>query len=205
MYFRQNTISSIFKKVKRLDKKPEVIEFEPKAGGEKEKLIVRLAKPRDLKEIMRLNLELFKNQQKNFDHTLNPYWTFSKEGKKYFKKRISGDDSFTEVIENPQKKILIAYAVGFIQKRHNYRAAGKYMELESIFVETKYAGSKLGSKLLNDFISWGKANKVDNVSMFVAAKNNPARNFYRKFGFEDYDIVMELDMNPGNSEKTKNK
>jgi ribosomal protein S18 acetylase RimI-like enzyme len=194
MYFRQNTISSIFKKVKRLEKKPEVIEFESKGSDEKEKLIVRLAKPKDLKEVMKLNLELFKNQQKNFDATLNLYWTFSKEGKKYFRKRISEVNTFIEVIENPQKKILIAYAIGFIQKRHNYRAAGKYMELESIFVETKYSGSKLGSKLLNDFIGWGKANKVDNVSLFVAAKNNLARDFYKKFGFEDYDIVMELNL-----------
>ena len=105
-----------------------------------------------------------------------------------------GKDSFTEVIENPEKKMLVAYATGVIQKRHNYRASGKYAELESIFVEEKYAGSKLGSKLLDDFINWCKANKVDNASALVAAKNNPALNFYKKYGFETYDIVMELNL-----------
>ena len=194
MYFRQSTISSILKKLKRPEKKPEVIEFEPKSDGPKEKLVLRLAKPKDLKEVMKLNLELFKHQQKNFDSTLNLSWTFSKEGKKYFKKRMLGKDSFTEVIENPEKKMLVAYATGVIQKRHNYRASGKYAELESIFVEEKYAGSKLGSKLLDDFINWCKANKVDNASALVAAKNNPALNFYKKYGFETYDIVMELNL-----------
>jgi ribosomal protein S18 acetylase RimI-like enzyme len=200
MYFRQSTISSILKQLKRPEKNPEVIEFAPK-NGQKEKLVLRLAKPKDLKEIMRLNLELFKHQQKNFDPTLNLSWTFSNEGKKYFKKRISGKDSFTEVIENPENKNLIAYATGLIQKRHNYRVAGKYAELESIFVEEKYKNANLGSKLLGDFIEWCKVNKVDNASALVAAQNNSAINFYKKTGFEYYDIVMELNLKKKNSEK----
>lgn len=204
MYFRQNPISSIFKKAKRFDKKPEIFEFEQKESGEKEKLSIRLAKPKDLKEIMRLNLELFKSEQNNFDHdTLNLNWTFSKEGKKYFKKRISSSDSFTEIIENAQKKNLIGYATGFMRKNHSYRKPGKYIELESIFVEKKYTGSGLGSKLLNDFINWGKLNKANNISLFVAAKNSPAINFYKKFGFEDYDIVMELDLEKKSQEKNE--
>ena len=205
MYFRQSAFSSILKKLKKPEKKPEVFEFALKSGGEKENLVIRLAKPKDLKDIMRLNLELFKKQRDEYDPTLNPSWTFSKEGKKYFKKRISGKDGFTEVIENPQKKTIVAYSTGVVQKRHNYRAEGKYAELESIFVEEKYAGSGLGSKLLKDFIDWCKINKVDDVSVVVAAKNNPAISFYRKSGFEDYDLVMELNLKGKDSAKPQNK
>lgn len=202
MYFRQSTISSILKKLKRPEDKSESIEFESKTG-QKEKLLIRVAKSKDLKEIMRLNLELFKHQQKNFDPTLNNLWTFSKEGKQYFKKRITGKDGFTEVVESIENKNIIAYATGVIQKRHNYRLAGKYAELESIFVEDKYKKSHLGSKLLGNFIKWCKINKVNTTSVVVAAQNNLAINFYRKHGFKDYDLVMELNFNEKEIEKTK--
>ena len=204
MYFRQSTIASILKSLKRPEKKPEFIEFASKATGEKEKLTLRLANPGDLGEIMRLNLELCRKQHREFDPTLRLDWTSSKEGRKYFKKRISGKDSFVKVVESPQKK-LVAYAIGVAFKRPIHRTKGKYVELESIFVEDRYAGGGLGSKLLEDFIDWGKENRTDHISLFVAAANNPAIKFYRKFGFKDYDMVMELQLKPKEAKKeTKN-
>lgn len=151
---------------------------------------IRPAKTTDLAEISRLNLVLFKIQHR-FDPTANLDWTFSPEGQKYFKKRIAGQDSFVEVVEDKSGK-LAGYLIGVVVKRPLWRIEAKYAELESVFMEKKYQGAGLGAKLTRDFISWCRKNKVDYISLLVAPRNQSAIVFYRKLGFKDYDLVMQL-------------
>ncbi len=154
--------------------------------------LIRKAKPDDLPEISKLNLELFKIQHE-FDPTANLEWTFSPDGQEYFKTRISTEDSFTEVVEDESGK-LIGYIFGTIFKRQPWRIEGKYAELESIYIKPEYQGEKLGSQLTNNFINWCRENKVNYVSVIPSAQNESAIKFYRKLGFSDYDLVMHLDL-----------
>ena len=152
--------------------------------------IIRKAQPADLAEISRLNLALFKIQHR-FDPTANLDWTFSDNGQKYFKKRISAKDSFAAVAENKPGQ-LKGYIIGAIIKRQPWRIKAAYAEVESIFVEKKYQGAGLGDKLTRNFINWCLKNKVNYVSLLVAPSNQPAVGFYKKLGFKDYDLVMQL-------------
>ena len=154
--------------------------------------IIRKAKPEDLLEISKLNLELF-NIQRQFDPTANLEWTFSPDGQEYFKTRISTEDSFTEVAEDESGK-LIGYIFGAIFKRQPWRIEGKYAELESIYIKPEYKGEKLGSQLTNNFINWCRQNKVNHVSVIPSAQNEGAIKFYRKMGFSEYDTIMQLDL-----------
>ena len=61
-----------------------------------------------------------------------------------------------------------------------------------MLIEKRFRAKKLGSKLTKDFIDWCKKNKVDYVSVTSSGKNELALNFYRKFGFKDYDFVFEM-------------
>ncbi|MDP3800418.1 MAG: GNAT family N-acetyltransferase [bacterium] len=152
--------------------------------------IIRKANLDDLPEISKLNLELF-NIQHQFDPTANLNWSMSPDGQEYFKTRISAEDSFTEVVENENKNI-VGYIMCTILKRQLYRIDAKYAELESIYVRSEYQGAKLGSQLTNNFINWCRENKVNYISLLVDPKNEEAIKFYRKLGFSNYDLVMQL-------------
>ncbi|MDP3764369.1 MAG: GNAT family N-acetyltransferase [bacterium] len=153
-------------------------------------LTIRKATLDDLAEISKLNLELF-NVQHKFDPTANLNWTMSPDGQEYFKTRISAEDSFTEVAEDKSGQ-LVGYIFGAIFKRQPWRVEGKYAELESIYIKPEHQVAGLGAKLTSDFINWCRQNKVNYISVIPTSKNEKAIKFYRKLGFSDYDLVMQL-------------
>ncbi len=46
--------------------------------------LIRKANLKDLKEILRLNFDLFKKEYREFDKSLDLKWTYSREGKEVF-------------------------------------------------------------------------------------------------------------------------
>lgn len=85
------------------------------------RLIFRKANIKDLKDIIRLNLELFKNEYRKFDKSLDLIWTY-RNGKRYFKNRIIKKDGFVEVVEN---KKIIGYLCGGVSKGKSWRKKAK--------------------------------------------------------------------------------
>ena len=53
----------------------------------KKDFIIRKADIKDLKDILKLNFELFKKEYQEFDKSLNLNWPY-REGKNYFRNRI---------------------------------------------------------------------------------------------------------------------
>ena len=154
--------------------------------------VIRKANLKDLKDILKLNLELFKKEYEEYDKSLNLKWTY-KEGKKYFRNRITKKDGFVEVVEYKGK--IIGYLCGEIAERLFYRKKAKYAELENMLVEKKFRGKGLGSKLTKDFINWCKKNRIDYISVRASVGNKFTINFYRELGFKDYDLTLEMKLN----------
>ena len=153
-------------------------------------LIFRDAEIKDTKEILRLNFELFKKEYKEFDKSLNLSWTYKNE--KYFKNRIIKKNGFVEVVESKRK--VIGYLCGGVRTLEglDYRKKARYAELENMFIEKKFRGGGLGAKLARDFIDWCKRNKIDRLSVTALAENKPTIEFYRKLGFESYNLTLEM-------------
>lgn len=156
------------------------------------KMIFRRATTKDLKGILNLNFELFKKEYNEFDKSLNLKWTFGREGRKYFKEKITKKDSFVEVAELEGR--IIAYLCGGMSERLFYRKDGKYAELENMFIDKNFRRKGIGEKLTKNFVIWCKKNKVDNVSVTASSKNSPAVSLYRKAGFKDYNLTLELNL-----------
>lgn len=156
----------------------------------KDNFIIRKADIKDLKDILELNYKLFRREYKEFDKSLNLNWTHSKEGKKYFRDRIIKKDGFVKVVE--YKRRIIGYLCGGISERLFYRKKAKYAEIDNMLIEKKFRGRNLGTKLTRDFISWCKENKIDYISVTGFAKNKLALNFYKRFGFKEYNLTLEL-------------
>jgi len=117
-------------------------------------------------------------------------WTYSKEGKKFFRDVIIKKDNFIEVVEN--KNGIVGYLNGGMAKRIPWREEARYAFLGSVFIDKKFRAKGLGTKLTKDFINWCKGNNVDYLSVMASAQNNLGINFYRKAGFKDYDLTLQI-------------
>jgi len=166
--------------------------IKPKSITVKEKIIIRKATTKDLESILKLNLELFKKEYREFDRSLNLDWTYSKEGREYFKNKIIKKDSFAEVIENNNK--IVGYLIGSISKRLFYRKKVKYAEEEDMIVDKKFRNQGLGTKLIEDFIDWCKKRDIAYISLTASVKNKSAVHLYRNLGFKDYNLTLEMEL-----------
>ncbi|MBT3282708.1 GNAT family N-acetyltransferase [bacterium] len=156
----------------------------------KNKTTIRKATVKDLDDILKLNLLLFRNEHKKFDKSVDLKWTYGKEGKKYFKDRVVKRNGFVEVVACDGK--VVGYIVGGISERVSYRKSAKYAELENMLLDSKFRGQGIGRKLTKNFTDWCKKNKVDYVSVTASAKNKQAVDMYKKSGFKDYNITLEM-------------
>ena len=151
--------------------------------------IFRKAKIQDLKDVLRLNLELFKKEYREFDKTLDLNWTFA-GGAKFFKNEIIKNYAFVELVEKNKRPV--GYLSGHLKKAIPYHKKAKYAELGSIFVAKRFRNMGLGKRLVVDFIKWCNKNKVDYIGVASSAKNELAHKFYRNSKFKDYDLVLQL-------------
>ncbi|OGZ23018.1 MAG: hypothetical protein A3A08_02620 [Candidatus Nealsonbacteria bacterium RIFCSPLOWO2_01_FULL_41_9] len=151
--------------------------------------IFRKADIKDLKDIRRLDQELFKKEYREFDKSLDLNWE-GREGGKYFKKRILSKNNFVEVVESGNK--IIGYLCGGLSKGLYYRKKARYAELENMLIEEKFRGGGLGTKLAKDFIDWCVNKKIDYVNVSASAENKPSVGFYRSLGFKDCDLILRI-------------
>jgi len=152
-------------------------------------IVIRQATIKDLNEILRFNLELFKKERREYDKLLDVSWTYGVEGKKYFRGRIKKKDGFVVVAESGGR--VIGYLCGGLNKMESYRIQKKHAELENMFVEKKFRGKGIGGKLTESFFTWCKENKVERVSVSASFDNKEAVAFYERMGFKGYSIMLE--------------
>ncbi len=150
-------------------------------------ILIRKANKKDLGDILSLNLALFKKEFKEFDKTLNIKWTYSRKGREYFSKRITGKDGFVAVAV--EEKSIVGYICGGIH--HDPIRIIKKAELENIMVIEAARGRKIGSKLTQEFLKWCQTKNINNIFVTASAKNLSGIRFYKKLGFDDYDIILK--------------
>lgn len=148
---------------------------------------IRKATLSDLESILKLNLLLFREDYKR-DKTLNLSWSYSNEGKSFYKDMIIKLDNCALVAEHRGK--VIGYIVGCL-KEEEIRIKAKYAELEDMLVLPKLRSQGIGGRLLKEFLSWCQQKGVNYVDVKVTIKNQRAVDFYKKRGFEDYITTLE--------------
>ncbi len=153
------------------------------------KILIRKATLKDLREIQKLNLLLFKKEHKEYDSSLDCTWTFGKIGTNYYTTRIKKSNGCS-LIAIVDKKV-VGYLVGGLSDLQPWRKIKGIAELENMFVFKEFRSFGVGSMLTREFFKWCKLKKVQIVRVTVSNQNLKAINFYKKNGFGDYDIVLE--------------
>ena len=153
---------------------------------------IRKANLSDLNSIQLLNQKLFLEEFDKYDKTINCDWSLSKEGENFYKKRISGQKGCAFVLTDNEE--IIGYLVGSLSEDEFYRCMGNFAELDDMFVLSEYRSKGYGGMLYEKFIDWCKDKKVKRLKVLVTAKNEQAIEFYKKKGFEDYNVTLERDL-----------
>jgi len=153
---------------------------------------IRRARIEDLKQVQDLSLLLFKKETKEYDEALDENWTFSKIGTKFFSDHIQAEKNCTLIAEDGEQ--VIGYLAGGLNKKCSWRKIGKIASLKNLFIKDEYRGQGVGTELVKMFKDWCREKKIQRIDVTAAARNHAGINFYKKQGFEDYHVTLELSL-----------
>lgn len=152
----------------------------------------RKATIKDLEIIQNLNNGLLKYEMKMGLDCYRNDWSLSKTSAEYFKDLI--ENQFVLVAEL-EKEGVIGYLAGSIYKDDTFSYYdGKTAELENMFICEQFRKFGIGSKLVDFFINWCKANNAKRVFVTATLGNDNTINFYRKNGFKDLNITLRKEL-----------
>lgn len=152
-------------------------------------IIIKKATLNDLSIIQELNNELFKLEKENYDPTLIENWPLSEDGKKYFEDLIL--NSYVIVALSDEK--IVGYLAGTIDDKGSYEEV-QYGEINNMLVLDQYRGYGIGKKLINSFKAYCKQNKIMNLKVVASAKNENAISFYKRQGFENFNVTLTMNI-----------
>lgn len=138
----------------------------------------------DLKNIQSLNNSLFE-WDSQFDKTLCAGWSFGDMGTKYFSEMIKSE--FVYVAENKNK--VVGYLAGSFNNKKSY-SSEKYAELDNMYVLQEFRKHGIGKLLFEEFNKQCQQKGIKSIRVTASAKNSGAIAFYKKNGFEEFDITL---------------
>lgn len=151
------------------------------------KISIRQATLGDTEVIRKLNHKLFILEKQNFDSTLITDWPLSAEGKKYFAELIKNE----YVIVATDGDTVIGYLAGSINDKCSYSDV-QYGEINNMFIDNEYRGSGVGTSLIDKFKTYCLEKNIHNLRVVASAKNRSAIDFYKKQGFNEFDITLTM-------------
>ena len=150
-------------------------------------LLIKKATLEDLKTIQNLNNQLFELEKENYDSTLVSNWPLTNEGKLYFEDLINNQYVIVAILNDE----IVGYLAGTINEKGSYEEI-QYGEINNMLVKDECRGYGIGKKLINNFKDYCRENNIYNVKVEASAKNENAINFYKKNGFEEFNITLTM-------------
>lgn len=139
-----------------------------------------------LPAIQAFNQQLFELEFHNFDSSLNTNWTFGAEGTAYFTDMLNHHFVYLAVVDGE----IAGYLAGRINVQGSY-VTESLAEIDNMFINQNYRRYGVGSKLVETFKQACRQHNIKELKVTASAKNNNALNFYRKNGFNDFEITLK--------------
>lgn len=153
------------------------------------KVKIRQATVSDTKIILSFNHELFKHDF-HYDETLNLNWTYSKDGKSYFSKRLSELNSLIVIAEID--RVPLGYLCGRIIRAEKYKKKAINAEVENMYVRVEYRNQGVGTLLIESFFNWCRAKGVKRIFVTSYSTNKSTEEFYRKCDFQPIYCTLSV-------------
>ncbi len=151
---------------------------------------IRKANIKDLDGILEL-ADLMLDYHYKMDKYYKIYSKYE-DARKFYRDQIKDKKRHFMVAEN-EKKELVGFASGSIISIPKTKAP-KIGNLIAIFVKKEYRRKKNGGELFEAMLKWLKDKNVKHVEMSVDARNKNGVNLWKKFGFQDYQLRLKMDL-----------
>jgi len=153
-------------------------------------MIIRFAQKSDLPAIADLAREMI-----DYHHALDPYYKAAAgyvnlEGD--LGKELTDKNSLFLIAE--QNKEILGYFRGSVDPSPNYVEPEKIGVVYDLFVTEKQRGRSIGSRLLDEALSWFKKKKAKNIELNVDTRNPAGIAFWKRHGFADYKLRLRRDL-----------
>lgn len=142
---------------------------------------------KDVDTIVELSSQLCINEHNFYDNTVDI--DYPKNYQDVFKRNLR--NGFGLAIVAIVNGKIEGYLIGSISETDNYRNIEQIAEIDSMFVNLNIRNQGVGEKLVNHFLQWAKL-KMKRAKVVVSARNKRGINFYKKAGFIDHKIVLEM-------------
>ena len=111
---------------------------------------------------------------------------------KHCKEHIRKRNEVLLVAEDGDK--IIGFLLGSIKKRPSIFKLKRIGHLDELYVNRRYRGKGISSKLKDEFFKWLKKKEIKYVNLDVITLNKKAIKIYKKWGFNDHliDMVRKL-------------
>jgi ribosomal protein S18 acetylase RimI-like enzyme len=153
-------------------------------------ITIRKATPKDFESIQALNKALF-DYETRFNDEYNLEWTYSEIGEKYFAHRLESTNTIAFVAEQNQETI--GYILAFINT-YPFRKNNPIAEIENMFIKDEKRKQGVGSKLMQAVKKEALRRGVKRLKVEAVAQNTNAINFYKKCGFTEFDLILEMNV-----------
>lgn len=96
------------------------------------------------------------------------------------------------IVATLEEKI-IGYLAGSINEKGSYEEI-HYGEINNMFIQENYRLYGIGKKLINTFKDYCRNNNISNLKVVASSKNKNAIDFYRKNGFDDFNLTLTMNI-----------
>jgi GNAT superfamily N-acetyltransferase len=150
---------------------------------------IRRAREDEIKNVQQLNSELLAEVAPESWAPLDPEWSFSEDGVRYFEGVISGERGICFVAEIDGA--LAGYVAGHVRQPVPYRPIRR-SELENMYVQKDKRKHGAGSKLVDAFVQWSREQGAKRCMVDTYAVSKEGKKFYEDHGFSSDTVDMEM-------------
>jgi GNAT superfamily N-acetyltransferase len=148
---------------------------------------IRKATVKDVSILQNLDQQIFLSDQK-YDQDLDMNWAKSNNGKKYFSTLLKNSMNICLIAE--QNNLPIGHII--LNPKDSIYKLSKSVEITSLGIDPKFRSQGIGSILIQKALEWVKINGFQKVYVNAYFKNLDGIKFYKKNGFSEIDLGLEL-------------
>ncbi len=154
---------------------------------------IREAHEKDVKELVRMRLDLQKHMSQN-----NPYlWQISQKRisilSEFYLHKIGDRNSKLLVIEDNRSGSIIGMGLGTLQMHDEYVPSNSG-KIDDIWVEPRYRRKGLLKNLLLDLIEFFKSKGIESLTLNYVEDNQEAEVVWKKLGFKTVIKITNADL-----------
>lgn len=149
----------------------------------------RPATTKDIPVIEKLHSALMNFEHRQLGAPSSARWPFTTLSKKYRRQNIRSKNGYLVLVEVNGKPI--GFFQGWVGPAQQWRHPERIAELSLMYIEKKYRGRGIGTRLIKDFLTWAKKRGAKQLTLVVVEKNAVAKRLYKQFGFTTVFETME--------------